>query len=227
MRRLFASALLACLLCLGAGEASPQFFVPAFPTSSSGGGGACAGSGYRLCVHAVAGSIDTSNVTTSAIDTTGADLIIIAVSEFYATGTLIQLFYKQAPTVGSGHTFSCSDGAAYPAIAIVAFAGSIASPFDQQNTGSNAFASTAGGSGTVTPSNTNQLIFIGISTGTASTYSVDSGFSISDQISLSSGHNEGLAVAYLVQTAASAVAPTFTYTSSNNEAASMATFKSH
>ncbi len=221
---------------------------------------ACAGTNFRLCAHAVAGAVSgtITTVTTPAIDTTGADLIVIAVSGFangsgfcapgaglsdsnsntytaltrqdsglhLGSAEYAQLFYKQAPTVGAGMTFTCASSVA-PSIAVVAFAGSIATPFDQQNGSTFGTPTTTLNTGSVTPGNTNQLLIAAVTTGSAATYSVDSGFTISDQIAFLSGNNEGLAMAYLIETSIVAQNPTFTFTASSDASASViATFKS-
>ncbi len=252
-RFIFAAALLFGL----AGAANGQMLqsIVGGGYSSGGGGGSCPGSNYRLCANTAKGSTSSGTVTTDAIDTSGADLIVVGVSEYSggsgfctptdnksnspyigttaqtsATAQRIRLFYFQAPTVGSGHTFTCTDTAGFPAIVVAAFAGSIASPLDQGNGAvNNVTIATTLQTGSVTPTNTNQLLVTVISTGTSGTYSIDSSF-ITDatfQSSFSGGNSEGLAMAYLIETSIVAQNPTWTYATGTEAATTIATFKSH
>ncbi len=259
-RGFFASTVLVLLLwrVVALAQVGLPWPGPGMPHTS---GGACSGSNFRLCAHTIAGAVaaTVTTVTTPAIDTSGADLIVIAASGFasgsgfcapgsglsdskgntYTALTRIdsglnsgsaeyaQLFYVQAPSVGSGHTFTCGSAVA-PSIAVTAWAGSIASPFDQQNGQGTVTPGTTWPTNSVTPSNTNQLLVAAVTTGSAATYTVDSGFTISDQIPFLAGNNEGLVMAYLIETTAAAKDPTFTFTASSDASAGViATFKSH
>ena len=114
--------------------------------------------------------------TTSAINTTGAKILVAAVSTYVSSGTIsdsksntwvpltangsggnavAQLFYVVNPTVGTGHTFTSSGS--YISASVAAFAGvATTSPFDEQ-TGSTGSGSTLA-TGNITPSNANSLI---------------------------------------------------------------------
>ena len=119
-------------------------------------------------VVASTGKAGTQNgVTSNAIDTTGANLIVLAVSYYGGLGnTLIagevsdskgntwtaltnrgsnnagnvRLFYCSNPTVGSGHTFTASDsggGGTYPSLFAIALSGAKTSSPFDLENGSN------------------------------------------------------------------------------------------
>ncbi len=190
-----------------------------------------------LVVHAGAPSGDAVSATTAGIDTTGASLLIICgsfigtsatVSDSVGgnsntwtplTGTLTggrseQLFYCASPTVGSGHTFTVTGS--FPAICVVAFSNTAASPFDQE---SNNFG---GQPGSITPSEDNEVLVTGLGHSDATSQSIDQSFIITDDIA-NGGFSVGAAMAYLIETTATAKNPT--WTPSNNGRVSMATFK--
>lgn len=190
-----------------------------------------------------------AGVTTSGIDTTGADLIVVSVS-WYIVDTPIGsltfsdsksntwtrltdstgggvaanvLYYCQSPTVGSGHTFTTNG--AYVSVCVAAFSGSTSSPFDVQN-GSGA----AGGAGTIqpgsiTPTVDNELVMCGFCGGAGtSPVSIDGGFTkiVEEPVSSSFGG----AIAYLIQTTAAAANPTWTLSASgSSKATRIASFK--
>lgn len=187
-------------------------------------------------------------VTTPAIDTTGANLIVLAVSSYAATSeptisdsksntwsqltirsagdTRFRLFYCAGPTVGSGHTFTVSPSAGnpYQSFCVGAFSGAAAStPFDQQNGATATGTSLATGS--VTPSEDNELVIAGLNFAAVNTISVNGGFTISDQINYSASVRFGSAMAYLIQTSLAAANPSFSWSTSTAAAAGIATFK--
>jgi hypothetical protein len=203
-----------------------------------------------------AGGSGTPDATTSAIDTTGADLLVLAVSYYSggfagggATATVQdskgntwtgltgrqgnvsanRIWYCRGGTVGSGHTFtvlgSTGSGAGAAAIAVQAWSGSNATPFDVQN-GALVTSTTSVQAGSVTPTNNNSLIIAAASiTDNSSAYNVNSGFTISNNVPWQSGTNEGLSMAYLKQDTAAAVNPTFSWTGTADAAANNAVFK--
>lgn len=124
-----------------------------------------------------------SGGTSSAIDTTGANLIVVTVTWYIAGGATmsvsdsksntwtartdyisggavsIQTFYCYSPTVGSGHTFTFSGTAnSYSSATIAAFSGIAASPYDAENGTNYPSGTTAYQTGSVTPSQANTLI---------------------------------------------------------------------
>ena len=169
--------------------------------------------------------------TTAAIDTTGASLIVISVgwnataivpitvtdsksntwsplSFSVRTDTREQLYICLSPTVGSGHTFTVTGTAIYPAIIVTAFAG-VASL--QVDTGANG-ASSPIASGSITPAANGALILTARVSNAAATNTITpSGFT-AITVAYAGGTNMGGAVGYLIQTTAAAVDATWTWT---------------
>ena len=185
--------------------------------------------------------------TTSAIDTTGADLLIVGVSA-YADNTATnptdskgnswtaltrspvndpscRFFYALPGTVGTGHTFTWSSAGSYPVIMVLAFGGVGASPFDKEN-GARGVTVSSLATGSVTPVEDGELlvsIWAGLETGTNP--SCDNGFSLVDSVAFGNGNNCPGASAYLVQATAAAINPTWSWTTASTAAAALATFK--
>jgi hypothetical protein len=203
--------------------------------------------GLTLVAHGIGNSAD--NPTTGAIDTTGANLLVVSVSQYNGTGagTLSdsksntwtpltakvgpseaynRLFYCASPVVGSGHTFTSNSTGLFGAIAVQAWSGANASPFDVQN-GATAGSGLTIQPGSVTPSQNNSLIIASVDpAGNAmSAYLIDNGFTITDSVNSGPGV-EGLAMAYLLQSTAAAMNPNWSWTGSSNDiAATIAVFK--
>jgi hypothetical protein len=184
---------------------------------------------YSVVAHTIGGS------PTSGIDTTGADLIVVvegctafgtfsdsksntwtALSDWTASGdaVLLRCRYCQAPTVGSGHTFS-SSGGLQTTLSVIALSGSVGTPLDQQNF--MASQGTPVQPGSITPGANNEVLitagagYVGGSDFTA----IDSGFTISDHASFGTfGVSQGMA--YLIQTTATSENPTWTGATFNN-----------
>ena len=174
-----------------------------------------------------------SGTATSTYDSTGADLIGVSTATWGQTVTFTdskgntftaetesgsggnfrsQISYCQAPTVGTGHYQSGS--VIGFCIFAACFSGSVSSPADQQNqhqTTSSATCTT----GSITPSADNCLILASVGGGDAGfsqTISIDSGFTITDDAGQGQyfAGQAGGGLAYLIQTSASAVNPTWT-----------------
>lgn len=202
---------------------------------------------WSLKAHAVANGAGSATATTGAIDTTGADLLIIGISRYFgASGVSLTdsksntwhaltvhsassdvsnlLYYAWNPTVGSGHTFSFSGSAIYVTLCVAAFSGSQTSsdPFDAQNGGNTASGSTLqpGSVGT-----NGELVVTSWGKGGGSgTDTINLSFSISDQAAYSNGNWYGGDLAWLAATGA--VNPTWTLGSGTADlAASVASFK--
>lgn len=192
--------------------------------------------------------------TTGTCDTTGADLIVLVgvydsggtgtfsdskgnswtlctrpatTIENLASGSYVRIAYCYAPSsVGASHTFSISPS--YGSIHAIAFSGAAAAPLDVQAAGygSNAANATTNQPGTATPSVDNCLLVAGLGVGdSGNPSSIDSSFTLSTGISASTGVRWGGALAYLIQTTAGAVNPTWTWTNSSANGAVMAAFQ--
>ncbi len=189
-----------------------------------------------------------SNATSGTINTTGATLLVVVVSdrtdtggasvitdsksntwhgltEHISVGALLprsRIFYASNPTVGTLHTFTATSNGSAPftSFAVLAFDNIIASPFDQEN-GSGISATT----GPITPLVSGELIIVGAALNGSSTspLTIDSGLTISDQTTWSSGVRMGVAAAYKVQASAKTINATWT---GLNGSDSIASFKS-
>ena len=185
--------------------------------------------------------------TTTAVTTTGVTLLILGESCFNATCAVPsdskgnswtgfgnqnpqgaandELWYSTNPIVGASHTFK--GGANSYGLCIMAFSGVIAAsnPLDQTN------AATTGGAtslqpGNVTPTQNNEALvtYIG-GTANSNTYGIDSGFTITNQMSFVGGVNYGQACAYFVQGSPATINPKWSYSTSDVGGSQIATFK--
>ena len=194
-------------------------------------------------------------VTSSSLDTTGADLLICVASWYYAvnstdtmsdskgntwtaltlsgtTTSRCRIFYStNSPTVGSGHTFTFSPGgsgagyAIYPSINVLAVSGAHATSPFDQQN-TNSGSGTSLSTGSVTPTENSELLIAGIVRGQANSASIDGGFTISSQVNYNGGMNMGGALAYLIQSTAAAANPSFSRISNDSLSRTViATFK--
>lgn len=206
---------------------------------------------YSLISHITGVTTDGANGTTSAINTTGSNLIVVGISysnslgtptlsdsksntwtpltvhiESNVSGAAHIFYYCSNPSVGSGHTFSLSGATAYASICVAAFGNAKASsPFDVQNGGVQEGGTTVQ-VGNVTPSENGELLISGIILYDPGIPTIDSGFTIIDTQQHSGGVNFGSSIAYLIQTSAGSLNPTWTLPASDTSAGSIATFKS-
>src|SRR5262249_33242092 len=115
-------------------------------------------------------------------------------------------------------------GGGFPSIFVQAFKNATANPFDAEN-GNTANPSTTNQVGSVTPASSGELIVTHLGWGTTGqTASIDSGFTITDQIDLVSGQHYGGALAYKIKTDAAAENPTWTVTTAVQLTARIAAF---
>lgn len=202
-----------------------------------------------LVAHTAAGSPSGSGITTSGIDTAGADFVALPLSRyvvgagsvhpgdnksntFTARTAQNSIFchsriYDSIPgTVGSGHAASYSDTTSFPAVGLVAFSGVLqSSPIDAQNGATNDSAMSLQ-AGSVTPSEDGCLIITSIGFSASNTLSIDQGFTILDQIDFVNGQHFGIAIAYKIQTTAAAVNPTWSWGATSQASAVIAVYKS-
>lgn len=174
--------------------------------------------------------------TTSAINTTGATLLIVSISRNAGSTAVVSdskgntwtqltsingtnnncvIYYaiSNPATVGSGHTFTVTGTGIFSPIAAAAFSGTNAvSPFDVQN-GHNAGMSATVQPGSITPSVNNCLIVCAQSNsnpGVSATGTINSGYTLLDYIAFAPGAYYSVGLAYLIQTTATATNPTWT-----------------
>ncbi len=186
-----------------------------------------------------------SGVASPAINTTGAKLIVIGLTQDFNTNANVtdsagntwtqltrrnnafsysQLLYCINPTTSASHTFTAT-AAANDAICIAAFSGS---GIYEADTGNNNTSSTTIQPGSITPAQNNELVITTATiTATATTLSINGGFAITDQQIIGSSPSYwGNGLAYLIQTTAAAANPTWTYsTTPPANACAMACFR--
>lgn len=201
---------------------------------------------FSRITGATAGSPDNNAVTTGGVNTTGADLLIACVAQESAVATCVlsdskgntwntltsstegavkcTLFWSRPSSVGSSHTFTATQTGASPSISVEAWSDSAASPFDQQN-GNNTSAGTTIATGSVTPTENDELVVAGVAIRSGTINSIDSSFT-QRGTTATGGTNDGVSIATLVQTSAAPVNPTWTVSASGGvKAARIATFK--
>ena len=199
-----------------------------------------------LVSHVSAGGTG-GTVTTGNSDSTGANFCALVVS-YWGSGTLtsisdsksnpytcrtlytstspdIKLCYVANPTVGSNHTFTATGLGFFASVSGACFSGvSTASPYEAENGSWSAGVSTFQ-PGSVTPAGSGELLITGISTSAGNSSSIDSGFTIIEQVAYSVGQHMGLSLAYLVQGTAAAINPTWTMSTSMIAATNITVFK--
>lgn len=190
-------------------------------------------------VAATGASGGLSSVTTSNIDTTGSSLITVVLASAsganaitdsasnswssltaYGAGPQVRIFYKVSPTTSATHTFSTGDFAA--SICVIAFSGT--GGYGSQETGASNGSGTTLATGSITPAVNNTLLVTGFThnnnSGTPDA-SVDSSFSEQADVAANAGNNVACAIAYKVQT--TATAENVTWSQPNGGAISKAT----
>jgi len=187
-----------------------------------------------------------STVTSGAVDTTGATLIVVGLAldsggtislsdskgnSWTALGSTTQgatkciLYYSVPTSTGSAHTFTNGGAFNFCTIFVNVFSGGkLTNVFDQQN-GAGATATTVA-TGSVTPTENNEVVVTALAlSGAALPTSIDGGFTKTDSQEFGGGNNYGGSIAYLIQTTATAANPTWTRTNSNPMATRIATFR--
>jgi len=198
---------------------------------------------WSLIAHYQA-NLGANGGTTGAIDTTGADFLVVIVHSYsdsfpgvsdsnsnswtprtkYQSTTYqgVQISYCRGGTVGSGHTFTVAGTGTYPTVSVLAWSGSAATPYDQENGNPGAAGAQTIAAGSVTPSEDNELVIAGLATLSAVTSPGIAGYTIED--SQVATPVTGVS-AYQIQTTKTATNPTFTWTTASNCSAVVATFK--
>ena len=192
-----------------------------------------------LISHIGMSSPDGNGFTTPAIDTTGAKILVAHLGCYSANvptvsdskaniwitltphiptgGPYSVLIYSKNPVVGTGHTFSVSGTANYPALCVATFSGiNTTSPFDVENGGNANNSVLTQPVGLITPSLDGSLIVAGLSeyTGFGEPITIDSGLVILDKMRFTSGLNFGSWLAYKIQTTKAAINPAWSWSAS-------------
>jgi len=189
-------------------------------------------------------------VSTTAIDTTGATLLVISVSWYSGTTTALTIsdsrgntytpltlrnagnaahrfYYCANPTsVGSSHGATASATGIYAVVTLSAYAGTApTASFDVEN-GATATSGTSLATGSVTPAANGALIVSGwAGMNNTSNPTVGSGLTKTTSQNPSAGTCIAGAMAYLIQTTAAAINPTWSWTGTDHVAESVAVFK--
>lgn len=195
---------------------------------------------FALISNAAAGSSGAgfpSAVTTGAINTTGAKLIIMSRVDYSNTDIAVQdsagntwinainyqpssliniaVYYCVNPIISATHTFTTpNDGnGTFPSIAAAAFSGApLATPTDQQSTNQSASAASLQ-PGSITPTKANSLIY-GCA-GSLSTSTTITGLTLLNDVPFVTNQKVGFTHGYAIQTNAAAINPTFNFNTTN------------
>lgn len=202
---------------------------------------------WSLLANAANTGTGSVHAITSAIDTTGADLLIaagvqvgggvmsdsksntwteIGPSATSAGGQIISLFYVLNPTVGSGHTFDFGGTGAYPTLCVQAWSGSAGGLKDQSNSSASGGLVSSIQPGSITPTQNNELVVTASGWDQAGNTATDpTGYTRTDYIAGVGGVNYADQFEYQIQTTATATNPTWNYSGPNNAAVIIASFK--
>lgn len=185
-------------------------------------------------------------VTSDAVDTTGATLIVVAVASYGTSNprtmsdskgntwtglasyvasagtTRHTLYYCISPIVGSGHTFTFSCTGSYPLIRVMAFSG-ISPVFGSANGTNGGTALTSLSTGSVTPTESTSLVIAGLALQdeTATAPTSNSGFTDFTWVPKQTGGSYpivGSLTSYKIKVTNTAENPTFTWASGSKAA---------
>ncbi len=207
---------------------------------------------YPLISSTSKGCVDTSDETSSAINTTGANLIVIGVSYLHGgtvptftdsrdgtftdgsnswtalpavvEGTVaVKQYYCYSPTVGATHYFRCDSTSQLKSFYVQAFEGAETSPHEASSAGGTSGGATSLQPGNITTSSARLMVpLLGYRDG--GTVSIDGSYIITGQMERTDNYIGGCA-AYKLQTASGSENPTFSWSTSRYCAAAMQSFK--
>lgn len=144
------------------------------------------------------------------------------------TADTAQAWYSILTSVGASHTvtFTAGSGSPFGAGVVGFFSGTATSSvIDQQVQSSNQASSTTHTAASLTPSTNNQLVVQMLSTDGSNYSSIDSGYSLVDKVDWVGGQKVTAAISYIVQTTATATAPTITISPAGGAGVASASFK--
>lgn len=217
---------------------------PGTPHSAGGG------SPITLVAHTFwSGAGNSGGTTSPAVDMTGANLIVIVVTDACGPGFAlsdsssntytrvvngttqcgagadVSIYEKATPTVTSSMTFTTTATTTTMAIAILGFSNANASPFDVGST--NAVGGASCTPGSVTPSQANSLVVSGGSGVHPQSGSITgaAGFTVTDSAAEVTSGSTSILAQYQVQTTATAENPTVGFSSAPATVCSIAVFK--
>jgi hypothetical protein len=202
---------------------------------------------FSLVAHTgVQGTNAVYTLTSSAIDTTGADLLVVfsqiaggtvTLSDSksntwntltqYSSANKIQISWCTPSSVGAGHTFTLTQVTAASTLFVQAWSGSHATQGAITESGHSYSGSsdTSMSTNSITPAGNGYLVVSGVSAGTGTIYSVDSSLALSDSLEVTTTGRITAAMAYYEQPTAGAINPTWSWTTGNYAATAIAAFK--
>lgn len=239
MRQTKQISLIVGLLILMAILLPAQSIMGLMAAKGSAGGG---GGTITLITAAATPSVESAGngATTGTADTTGANFIAACVSDFQSAATAtvtdsnsnsytcqtrqahtggaavkICTTSSLTPTVGAGHTLTCTGSGSFCTIAYAAFTGIGSTTIDQGPVGSISGGTTTT-SPSITPSTNGSLLIGCLGTGAANTgpYTVASPFTLDSNV-VPGGVQFGIGIAHLIQATAGAQTVAFTVVTSN------------
>lgn len=176
--------------------------------------------------------------TTSSIDTTGANLLILAVSWYFGTISTLsdskgntwfplttqfgfafrhKFYYAKNAIVGTGHTFTVADTTIYPLIVAHAFSGASTNPFDVENGTFVASGASPSGPGSITPTANGALIVSGIAGNMTAAPHVSPSMTETTFQADVAGANVGGGTGWLIQSTAAAINPSWSWVGTSEE----------
>lgn len=201
---------------------------------------------YSLLVHAITSGLNTNSTT--AVDTSGADLLVLVAGSYSVTpgtitdtyentwtsatasdassGARSRIWYCIRPLTGPSHQFGLSGTSIYGGVAALAFSsgGVGESAFDVENGAVAGSAGTTISTGSITPSANNALLVFGTSADTTNIANAASVGTLLDAVAGIVDTAFGNASAYEIQTTATARNQQFTYAGSCTQSARAASF---
>jgi len=201
-------------------------------------------------IQSTSASGTANTVTTSAIDTTGANCIILGCSyqvssgptltdsqsntwtalteSAYTSNVAAKLFYCVNPKTSATHTFSMNGTTIYPSIGVLAFTEVNLVPFDVENGANNGTAQATIATGSITPTKDDELLVTVLGFHNSGLpVSIDNSFTVVTSQNFLGSNHYGLGLAYKIQTGAAAINPTWTRTNTGRNATRIAGFKAN
>jgi hypothetical protein len=208
------------------------------------GGGSSGGSGgaptFALIAQTFKASAGGGNVTTPAMNTTGANLIVVGLTTnsfntftdslsntwtqmdgYINSGcsSITSWWYAYNPAVGPAQTFS-SVGAGYPIVTVIAFSGAHSGTLDQHSTARVGGPALTLQAPSITPTANNELIVSLLGNADNANggdgSAIDSGLTIVNYSPFNNGNSIGGAIAYSTLATAAPIAPTWTMSDSTS-----------
>src|SRR6187549_386485 len=205
--------------------------------------------GFALLTH-TGGGLGSAGGASAAIDTSGADFLIAAViydsrttptftdnkgntwtagfAQTNLSNASCQPYWCNPTSKGTGHTVSCGGPTSqFSSVYFAAFSGALQGTPKDQAISNVGIASSTCQPGSITPTENNELVICICGFNIAGNPSISGGGMILlDKNGLSAGAFYGGGLAYVVQTAAAAINPTWTFGGAAVSAAESVSFKS-